>query len=116
MAVEGPQFRRTGTSRASPHRQWSRSPRPLRPLRDHPLDHWLRQHHLHLRIVLAVCAGALLLGWMTGLHVLTGVAGVATSISVTLVMLYLPRSRGRGAVSMPLKRNLVSRRPLWVRA
>jgi hypothetical protein len=60
---------------------------------DHPVDRWLRQHHLHLRIALAVCAAALLLGWLAGIDLLADVAGVATFISATLVMLYLPRSR-----------------------
>ncbi len=72
----------------------ARGPRTLRPVRDHPVDRWLRRHHLQLRVALAVSAGALLVGWMAGLELLTGVAGVATSITATLVMMYLPRFRG----------------------
>jgi hypothetical protein len=59
----------------------------------HPIDRWLRAHHLHLRIALAVCAVALVLGLALGIDLLTDVAAVATTISGTLVMLYLPRSR-----------------------
>ena len=47
-----------------------------------------------MRVALAVCAGALVVGWVAEVDVLTAVAGVATSISATLVMMYLPRSRG----------------------
>ena len=63
-------------------------------LRDHPLDRWLRGHHVHLRIALGVCAGVLAVGWLAGIDVVTAVAGIATSVIVTLVMLYLPRSGG----------------------
>jgi hypothetical protein len=61
-------------------------------LTDHPLDRWLRRHHVHLRIALGVCAAALAVGWLTGIEGVTAVAGVATSVVATLVMLYLPRS------------------------
>ena len=43
---------------------------------------------------LGACASALVLGLLSGVDVLTAVAGVATPVIATLVMLYLPRSRG----------------------
>ena len=59
---------------------------------EHPIDRWFRAHHLHLRIALAVGAGALGVGLALGVGPLIDVAAVATIISSTLVMLYLPRS------------------------
>ncbi|WP_157592060.1 hypothetical protein [Solirubrobacter soli] len=61
-------------------------------MRDHPLDRWFRAHHLHLRILLGICAIALIVGLGAGLDLLAQIAGIATFISGTLVMLYLPRS------------------------
>jgi hypothetical protein len=61
-------------------------------MREHPIDRWFRGHHLHLRVALAVSAIGLVAGLALGLGVLTAVAGLATSVTATLVMLYLPRS------------------------
>ena len=52
----------------------------------------MRAHHLWLRIALFASLALQGLAWYLGAELMTGLLFVPTSILVTLVMLYLPRS------------------------
>jgi hypothetical protein len=60
-------------------------------VRDHPLDRWFKRHLLQLRVALGLSAAMLAVGFLADISPLEAIGGVATCITGTLVMLYLPR-------------------------